>query len=99
MKHNFKLLLTLILSISILTTAKASILPPIKPDSFSIEGRWDMTVYMSGKTYPSWLEVRHPYTGWTFRWYIRKCTPHFPCQLQWRQNQFFFAPSMGTRTK
>jgi len=59
MKHNFKLLLTLILSISILTTAKASILPPIKPDSFSIEGRWDMTVYMSGKTYPSWLEVRH----------------------------------------
>jgi hypothetical protein len=24
-----------------------------------IEGRWDMTIYMSGKEYPSWLEVHH----------------------------------------
>lgn len=24
-----------------------------------IEGRWDLTVDMDGKTYPSWLEVRH----------------------------------------
>src|SRR5215218_9607933 len=30
-----------------------------KPDSFSIEGRWDMTVHMSGREAPSWLEVRH----------------------------------------
>src|SRR6202035_199995 len=25
----------------------------------SIEGRWDMTIYMSGKEFPSWLEVHH----------------------------------------
>jgi Domain of Unknown Function (DUF1080) len=25
----------------------------------SIEGRWDMTIYMSGKEYPSWLEIHH----------------------------------------
>lgn len=30
-----------------------------KPDSFSIEGRWDMTLSMSGTAQPSWLEVRH----------------------------------------
>src|SRR3569833_3687828 len=30
-----------------------------KKDSFSIEGRWDMTINMDGKDFPSWLEVRH----------------------------------------
>lgn len=29
------------------------------PDSSSIEGRWDITIYNSGKTMPSWLEVVH----------------------------------------
>jgi hypothetical protein len=24
-----------------------------------LEGRWDLTLYKSGKTFPSWLEVRH----------------------------------------
>ena len=24
-----------------------------------LEGRWDLTLYHSGKTYPAWLEVRH----------------------------------------
>ena len=31
-----------------------------KPDSTaSIEGRWDITVDVDGKKFPSWLEVRH----------------------------------------
>lgn len=30
-----------------------------KPDEPLIEGRWDMTIYDSGKEVPSWLEVRH----------------------------------------
>ncbi len=30
-----------------------------KQDSASIEGRWDMTISVSGKESPSWLEVRH----------------------------------------
>lgn len=29
------------------------------PDSSSIEGRWDITINMSGKEVPSWLEVTH----------------------------------------
>jgi len=35
------------------TTIKAS------PDTTSVEGRWDITVYDSGKMIPSWLEVVH----------------------------------------
>ncbi|MEP7108210.1 MAG: DUF1080 domain-containing protein [Ferruginibacter sp.] len=30
-----------------------------KPAEPSIEGRWDLTIYDSGKEIPSWLEVRH----------------------------------------
>jgi len=29
------------------------------PDTSSVEGRWDITIYNSGKTIPSWLEVVH----------------------------------------
>ncbi len=35
------------------TTTKAA------PDTSSIEGRWDITIYNAGKTMPSWLEVVH----------------------------------------
>ena len=35
------------------TTVKAA------PDTSSVEGRWDITVYNSGQTMPSWLEVVH----------------------------------------
>ena len=37
----------------IVTTVKAA------PDTSSVEGRWDITVYNSGQTMPSWLEVVH----------------------------------------
>jgi hypothetical protein len=30
-----------------------------QPDPSSIEGRWDITIYISGKELPSWLEVSH----------------------------------------
>jgi hypothetical protein len=36
-----------------INTIKAS------PDSSSVEGRWDITIYDDGKTMPSWLEVVH----------------------------------------
>lgn len=39
-----------------LAPAKANIIRSVA-DSATIEGRWDMTLYMSGKEYPSWLEV------------------------------------------
>ncbi|HEY7161742.1 MAG TPA: DUF1080 domain-containing protein, partial [Acidobacteriota bacterium] len=35
------------------TTLKAS------PDTTSVEGRWDITVYDSGNAIPSWLEIVH----------------------------------------
>jgi len=35
------------------TTVKAAV------DTSSIEGRWDISIYNSGKTMPSWLEVVH----------------------------------------
>ncbi len=38
---------------------KASDLRFERPDSVSIEGRWDMTMFAEGKEFPSWLEVRH----------------------------------------
>lgn len=51
MNYLFSLLLAATLGLS----AHAS----IPPDSVSIEGRWDMTLSREGKTFPSWLEVRH----------------------------------------
>src|ERR1700730_9690616 len=39
-------------------TSRANLRPPQIPQGPSIEGRWDMTIYISGKEFPSWLEVR-----------------------------------------
>jgi hypothetical protein len=47
---------TLIL-ITLFTMVRAS--PSPKLDAASLEGRWDLTVTMSGKERPSWLEVQH----------------------------------------
>ena len=41
------------------STGKTTPLPQTSFDSVSIEGRWDITLDMNGKTAPSWLEVRH----------------------------------------
>lgn len=45
--------------LTLLSTAQATDVIHQNPDSFSIEGRWDMTITISGKDQPSWLEVRH----------------------------------------
>ncbi len=34
-------------------------LTPFAPEGSALEGRWDITINMNGKTIPSWLEVRH----------------------------------------
>lgn len=49
----------LFLFISLFSTAKARVCAFEERDSFSIEGRWDMTIQMRGKDHPSWLEVNH----------------------------------------
>lgn len=41
------------------TTAKAQEMINHASDSVAILGRWDITVDMNGKSYPSWLEVQH----------------------------------------
>ena len=38
-----------------ITSAKAGSIS----DTVAIQGRWDITVYQSGKEVPSWLEIRH----------------------------------------
>ncbi|MDE3183369.1 MAG: DUF1080 domain-containing protein [Bacteroidota bacterium] len=39
--------------------AKANHLPNGESDSLAIQGRWDLTVDIGGKMYPSWLEIHH----------------------------------------
>jgi hypothetical protein len=43
----------------IAVAAKANKTGDGKPDSLTIQGRWDITINMNGKSYPSWLEVQH----------------------------------------
>lgn len=40
-------------------SAKADKTRTWKSDSLAIQDRWDITITMNGKTYPSWLEIRH----------------------------------------
>jgi hypothetical protein len=59
MIKTFKLLFLCAFFAMLCSATRASIIPPAKPDSVSIEGRWDMTIDMEGKPSPSWLQVRH----------------------------------------
>ncbi len=54
----YLLLQTAILILSF-ASAKANDLPYDTAYSSSLEGRWDLTMNMSGREVPSWLEVRH----------------------------------------
>ena len=47
------ILMPFILLLSLVSHAQTT------PDKSSIEGRWDITINVSGKESPSWLEVRH----------------------------------------
>jgi 3-keto-disaccharide hydrolase len=53
MRKLFSYLTISIISLLLINTIKAS------PDTSSVEGRWDITIYDAGKTMPSWLEVVH----------------------------------------
>ena len=60
MKCKFKMLLLQFFLSGILSAAAyATDATSPKLDSFSIEGRWDMNILVSGKQQPSWLEVQH----------------------------------------
>ncbi len=60
LQHIFRcLLMPAILVLFAVSAAKANHLRFENPDSSTIEGRWDITMNMSGKEVPSWLEVRH----------------------------------------
>jgi hypothetical protein len=53
MRKLFCYLIISLSPLSFLNTIQAA------PDTSSVEGRWDITIYNSGKTIPSWLEVVH----------------------------------------
>lgn len=55
-QHLLKFILIPVILVCTVPVVKANY---FYPDSSSIEGRWDMTIDVSGKALPSWLEVRH----------------------------------------
>lgn len=59
MQNKFKVLLLQVILSAVLSTANAANINRENADSFSIEGRWDLTISISGRNVPSWLEVRH----------------------------------------
>ncbi len=58
-QHFFRYLLISTILILFTVPAHAHYFRLENPDSSSVEGRWDMTISVSGKEVPSWLEVRH----------------------------------------
>jgi Domain of Unknown Function (DUF1080) len=51
------IILQIVLLLLAILPVRANNIFSFTADSATIEGRWDITVYMSGKEYPSWLEV------------------------------------------
>ena len=58
-KRVFKYVIMPVCLFCLLTAAKANCNNTIKKDSGSVVGRWDMTIYIDGQQYPSWLEIQH----------------------------------------
>jgi Domain of Unknown Function (DUF1080) len=54
-----KLALQFVIFVLVLSVCRANGIRSQKPADPSIEGRWDITIDVSGKAVPSWLEVRH----------------------------------------
>ena len=64
---SLKFLLPILVLVSVSTSISAQ--AEQKPDSVSIAGRWDVTLYRDGKTYPSWLQVMHSgHNTWVGEW-------------------------------
>lgn len=59
LSRSLHLCLSFLLVVASYSAVKANNFPPENLDSSSIEGRWDITINVSGKEVPSWLEVRH----------------------------------------
>ncbi len=55
----FLYLFTSIGFLLLISSANADNIDTQKPDTSSIEGKWDITINISGKMSPSWLEVAH----------------------------------------
>lgn len=53
------LLMPVVLLLITVSAAKAYNSPFEQSDSVAIQGRWDITIDIAGKMYPSWLEIRH----------------------------------------
>jgi len=49
----------IVLLLITVSSVKANNLPEETSDSVAIQGRWDITIDMGGKMFPSWLEIRH----------------------------------------
>jgi Domain of Unknown Function (DUF1080) len=55
----FLFLIIPVVVLFVISTAHAGNICSQKPDSSSIAGRWDITIYIAEKMFPSWLEVTH----------------------------------------
>ncbi|MHB1920679.1 MAG: 3-keto-disaccharide hydrolase [Chitinophagaceae bacterium] len=55
----FYLFIPAVLLIIMVTTAQANRRFGEPSDSIAIQGRWDITINIAGKKYPSWFEIRH----------------------------------------
>jgi hypothetical protein len=53
------LLIPFLLLMIMETKANANNIQQAESDSVAVQGRWDITVDIGGKKYPSWLEIRH----------------------------------------
>ena len=53
------ILMPLVVLLSTASKGRTIYTPFEKSDSSSIQGRWDITIDVDGKKFPSWLEVRH----------------------------------------
>jgi hypothetical protein len=58
MRKNISLLLIAVLSFMSIS-ASAKKLYNAESDSLAIQGKWDLTVNINGKMFPSWLEIHH----------------------------------------
>lgn len=71
MKNFFRqLFMSTILLLSVSVNAKANDLFSAKPDTATIQGRWDITINVSGTETPSWLEVDHSGTHRLIGYYV-----------------------------
>jgi len=55
----YSLMIPFVLLLITTSAVKANNLQEPESDSLAIQGRWDITIDVNGKMYPSWLEIRH----------------------------------------